>query len=129
MYLPLAADPDFHKKQTLTSEEEKFYQADIAFMGAGYPNRRIAFRTLLKYDFKIWGSDWEGDELLARYVQKNGQRISPEESLKIYSATKINLNLHSSIHANKLVPMAILSIPEHSNSQPWVYSSLWIKDN
>jgi Uncharacterized protein conserved in bacteria len=102
-YLPLAADPDFHKKQTLTSEEEKFYQADIAFMGAGYPNRRIAFRTLLKYDFKIWGSDWEGDELLARYVQKNGQRISPEESLKIYSATKINLNLHSSIHANKLV--------------------------
>lgn len=102
-YLPLAADPAFHKKQELSSEEEKFYQADLAFMGAGYPNRRTAFRSLLNYNFKIWGSDWDGDELLAHYVQKNGQRISPEESLKIYSATKINLNLHSSIHANKLV--------------------------
>ena len=102
-YLPLAADPNFHKKQELTSDEEKFYQADLAFMGAGYPNRRMAFRTLLKYNFKIWGSDWDGDELLAHYVQKNGQRISPEESLKIYSATKINLNLHSNVHADKLV--------------------------
>lgn len=102
-YLPLAADIHFHKKQELTKEEEKFYKADLAFMGAGYPNRRMAFRALLKYDFKIWGSDWQGDELLSHYVQKNGQRISPEESLKIYSATKINLNLHSSIYSNKLV--------------------------
>lgn len=103
LYLPLAADTNFHKKQELTPEEEKFYQADLAFMGAGYPNRRMAFRSLLNYDFKIWGSDWDGDELLARYVQKNGQRISPEESLKIYSATKINLNLHSNVRADKLV--------------------------
>lgn len=102
-YLPLAADTNFHKKQELTPEEEKFYQADLAFMGAGYPNRRMAFRSLLSYNFKIWGSDWDGDELLARYVQKNGQRISPEESLKIYSATKINLNLHSNVQADKLI--------------------------
>lgn len=102
-YLPLAADAHFHKKQELTQDEEKFYQADLAFMGAGYPNRRMAFRSLLNYNFKIWGSDWDGDELLARYVQKNGQRISPEESLKIYSATKINLNLHSNVQADKLV--------------------------
>lgn len=102
-YLPLAAAPNFHKKQELSPEEEKFYQADLAFMGAGYPNRRMAFRALLKYNFKIWGSDWDGDELLARYVQKNGQRISPEESLKIYSATKINLNLHSNVNIDKLV--------------------------
>lgn len=102
-YLPLGADPNFHKKQELSKEEEKFYQADLAFMGAGYPNRRKAFRSLLQYNLKIWGSDWQGDSLLAKYVQKNGQRISPEESLKIYSASKINLNLHSSIHADKLV--------------------------
>ncbi len=102
-YLPMAADINFHKKQTLTPEEQQFYQADLSFMGAGYPNRRVAFRALLKYDFKIWGSDWQGDELLAKYLQKNGERISPEESLKIYSATKINLNLHSSIHTNNLI--------------------------
>lgn len=102
-YLPMAADINFHKKQILTPEEERFYKADLAFMGAGYPNRRVAFRALLKYNFKIWGSDWQGDELLAKYLQKNGERISPEESLKIYSATKINLNLHSSIHTNNLI--------------------------
>lgn len=102
-YLPMAADIRFHVKQTLSKEEEKIYQADLSFMGAGYPNRRRAFRSLLKYNFKIWGSDWNGDELLANYVQKNGQRISSEESLKIYSASKINLNLHSSIHADKLI--------------------------
>lgn len=102
-YLPLAGDPNFHKKQELDKKEQKFYQADLAFMGAGYPNRRQAFRSLLHYDFKIWGSDWQGDDLLAHYVQENGRRISPEESLKIYSASKINLNLHSSIHADRLV--------------------------
>ena len=102
-YLPMAADINFHKKQNLTQEEEQFYKADLAFMGAGYPNRRVAFRALLKYNFKIWGSDWQGDELLAKYLQKNGERISPEESLKIYSATKINLNLHSSINAQNLI--------------------------
>lgn len=102
-YLPMAADIHFHKKQELTKEEEKFYGADLSFMGAGYPNRRRAFRSLLNHNFKIWGSDWNDDELLAKYVQKNGQRISSEESLKIYSASKINLNLHSSIHADKLI--------------------------
>ncbi len=102
-YLPLAAMPNFHKKEDLNTEELNYYGSDLGFMGAGYPNRRIAFRSLIKYNFKIWGSDWDNDELLKKYLQNEGKRISPEESIKIYNATKINLNLHSSLNVKELI--------------------------
>lgn len=102
-YLPLAALPDFHKHLELGPEEKREYGSDIAFLGAGYPNRRKAFRRLIGRNFKIWGSDWEGAGALAPHVQRNGARISAEESVKIYNAAKINLNLHSSVQTDKLV--------------------------
>lgn len=102
-YLPLAALPDFHKPLALTPEEEREYGADIGFLGAGYPNRRLAFRQLAGRDFKIWGSDWEGESLLAPCIQRQGQRIGEEESVRIYNATRINLNLHSSLRAESLI--------------------------
>lgn len=103
-YLPMAALPSFHKKTSLSPDEQRMLGADIAFLGAGYPNRRKAFQAFLEYDFKIWGSDWEGERLLAKHIQNNGQRISPEEGVKIYNATKVNLNLHSNIDMRELVP-------------------------
>lgn len=102
-YLPLAALPEFHRPLILTPQEQREYGADIGFLGAGYPNRRIAFRRFIGRDFKIWGSDWEGDTQLASHVQRSGERISAEESVKIYNATRINLNLHSSLHTTELV--------------------------
>lgn len=102
-YLPLAALPHFHKKLELTPEELKRYGSDISFLGAGYPNRRRAFKHLANKDFKIWGSDWDGEETLAANIQLGGRRIEPEESVKIYNASKINLNLHSSINPDTLV--------------------------
>lgn len=103
LYLPLAAQPNIHKKIILNEKEKKEYGSDIGFLGAGYPNRRIAFRGLSEKNFKIWGSDWEDEKYLQNNIQRNGQRISAEESVKIYNATKININLHSSIHTDKLV--------------------------
>lgn len=103
LYLPMAAQPDFHKPVALSPEEQREYGADIGFLGAGYPNRRLAFRPLLGRNFKIWGSDWEGENLLAAHVQRGGARIGEEESVKIYNATKVNLNLHSSLHTTELV--------------------------
>ncbi len=100
-YLPLAAQPSFHKKIELDAHERSKYGADLAFLGAGYANRRYEFRRLTSYNFKIWGSDWEGDHFLASYLQNNGKRVSPEDSVKIYNATKINLNLHSSTQSQK----------------------------
>ncbi|MBO4369165.1 MAG: glycosyltransferase [Desulfovibrio sp.] len=103
LYLPMAALPTFHKKAELTPEERRFYGSDIAFLGAGYPNRRMAFRPLAGKNFKIWGSDWDDESLLANNIQKEGQRVSAEEGIKIYSASTINLNLHSSVHTDSLV--------------------------
>lgn len=102
-YLPLAALPDFHKPVNLTAEEKKEYGSLISFLGAGYPNRRLAFRPLADKDFKIWGSDWEDETALKKNIQREGKRITEDESIKIYNAADINLNLHSSIHADKLV--------------------------
>lgn len=103
LYLPLAALPEFHKPLVLSPAEQREYGSDVAFLGAGYPNRRLAFRPLAGRDFKIWGSDWEGENLLAGNIQRQGSRISEEESVKIYNAARVNLNLHSSVSAQDLV--------------------------
>jgi spore maturation protein CgeB len=102
-YLPLAALPDFHRPLELTAQERREYGADMAFLGAGYPNRRLAFRHLAGRNFKIWGSDWEEETLLAGNIQRQGSRVSEEESVKIYNASKININLHSSLQAATIV--------------------------
>jgi spore maturation protein CgeB len=104
LYLPLAALPDFHAPQQADPVTQRKYGSKLSFLGAGYPNRRAAFRQLRHLDFKIWGSDWEGDDSLAAHVQQQGTRISPEEAVRIYSASQINLNLHSSVQARELVP-------------------------
>lgn len=103
VYLPLAAHPDFHKPVELSHGDSRKYGGDVSFMGAGYPNRRMAFRKLIHHGLKIWGSEWEGDHVLEPYLQLGGRRVSSEECVKIFNATKINLNLHSSINADQLV--------------------------
>ncbi len=103
LYLPMAALPSFHKPVELSAAEKRRFSADVAFLGAGYPNRRVAFRQLTHLDFKIWGTEWDAEPLLERHVQMQGARISPEDCVKIYNATKINLNLHSSVQARELV--------------------------
>ncbi|MFH1136784.1 MAG: glycosyltransferase [Pseudomonadota bacterium] len=94
--LPLAADPEVFQPiadQRLLAP----FRADLSFMGAGYPNRRAVFPELLDFDFKIWGTEWDLESDLGRRVQKNGARVSTAETVLIYNAGRINLNLHSSI--------------------------------
>ncbi|MCJ2163856.1 MULTISPECIES: glycosyltransferase [unclassified Pseudodesulfovibrio] len=106
LYLPLAAQPDFHKPMDLTPVEKRKFGSEVSFMGAGYPNRRVAFRELINHDFKIWGNEWDGDHVLQPLVQLKGARVTPEECVKIFNATKINLNLHSSIQTDELVTLS-----------------------
>ncbi|KAB1443812.1 CgeB family protein [Pseudodesulfovibrio senegalensis] len=103
LYLPLAAHPPFHKPIELNSIDRQKFGSDISFMGAGYANRRVAFRKLVGRDFKIWGSEWNGDHVLEPLVQMKGRRVSSEECVKIFNATTINLNLHSSVQKEQLV--------------------------
>jgi spore maturation protein CgeB len=103
LYLPLAAQPDFHRAMELSPVERRKFGSQVSFMGAGYPNRRKAFHELVNFDFKIWGTEWEGDHVLEPLLQLKGARVTPEECVKIFNATAINLNLHSSIQADELV--------------------------
>ncbi|MDD3312005.1 glycosyltransferase [Pseudodesulfovibrio sp.] len=103
LYLPLAALPAFHRPVELSPVERRKFGSAVSFMGAGYPNRRRAFHELVDRDFKIWGTEWEGDHVLTPLVQMKGARVSSEDCVKIFNATTINLNLHSSIQAEELV--------------------------
>ncbi|MDR2487947.1 MAG: glycosyltransferase [Desulfovibrio sp.] len=103
LYLPLAALPSLHRPLELTPAEEKEFGAELSFMGAGYPNRRKAFLRFANQGLKIWGTEWEDEPLLVPFVQRRGSRISPEDCVRIYNATIVNLNLHSSIRADVLV--------------------------
>lgn len=103
LYLPLAADPAIHKPLDLSPVDKKRFGAELSFMGAGYPNRRAAFRHLIRHGLKIWGTEWEGDAELEPFVQMRGQRINTEDAVKIFNAATINLNLHSSVNPKELV--------------------------
>ena len=98
-YLPVAADPDIHRPLELSIEEKKRYGSQISFLGAGYYNRRKLFSRFLGMDFKIWGTEWENSGPLIKHLQEGGRRLPPEECVKVYNASKINLNLHSSFTA------------------------------
>ncbi|NCC25557.1 MAG: hypothetical protein EOM25_10240 [Deltaproteobacteria bacterium] len=102
-YLPLAAQPDIHRPLDLGPVERRRFGSDLSFMGAGYPNRRLAFRDLAGMKFRIWGTEWEGDPVLEPLVQNAGARVGTEDAVRIFNATHINLNLHSSINAKQAV--------------------------
>ncbi|HID96218.1 MAG TPA: hypothetical protein EYP53_09230 [Candidatus Latescibacteria bacterium] len=103
-YLPLAASPKIHRKVRLRKEEQREFSSDISFIGAGYYNRRNFFPSLLDFDFRIWGDGWDISSPLGRVIQRSGQRITSEECVKIFCASKINLNLHSSSYHNGVNP-------------------------
>lgn len=103
LYLPLAADPDVHRPLDLTPQERKEYGSELSFVGAGYPNRRLAFRQLARYDLRIWGNDWDQEPILAPYLQRAGARIDTAAVVRIFNASSININLHSSVRPGTLV--------------------------
>jgi len=100
-FLPMAADPELHRPLDLSPEERAIYGADLSFVGAGYANRRHLFPALLghPWTFKIWGNEWEGAEDLRSVVQRNGARIDTDTCMKVFNATTLNLNLHSTTDA------------------------------
>jgi len=97
-YLPQAAHPSIHQPLKLSFDQKKLYKADLSFMGAAYHNRVQSFPQLLGMDFKIWGTDWNLDSPVGKRVQNNNERITSKETVEIYNAAKINLNLHSSTY-------------------------------
>ncbi|MGZ8373778.1 MAG: glycosyltransferase family protein [Nitrospira sp.] len=97
-YLPMAADPSVHRPIALSSAEQQEYGADVSFVGAGYANRRTLLPPWLspEWTFKLWGNEWDGVSDLSRVLQRSGARIDTETCMKVFNATAVNLNPHSS---------------------------------
>ncbi|MCC6764887.1 MAG: glycosyltransferase [Deltaproteobacteria bacterium] len=103
-YLPCGFDPRVHRPLVLDAAEQAELGSDVSFVGAGYRNRRLAFRRFLDLDFKIWGNDWDGAADLARVLQRSGARVDTEDAVRIFNASKINVNLHSSTYHEGVDP-------------------------
>jgi len=104
-YLPMAALPGTHAPQGLSANDIDRYGSAVSFVGAGYRNRRNFLARLTSLDLKVWGNEWEGSPtVLQEAIQENGRRVSSEETVKIFCASQINLNLHSSPHHEAVDP-------------------------
>ena len=103
-YLPMACDPIVHRPLTLSQEERERWGSKISFVGAGYHNRQQIFATLAEAPFKLWGTEWPSCRPFDRMLQENGRRISSDEYVKIFNATDININLHSSSERDGVDP-------------------------
>lgn len=103
-YLPTAFDPFVHAPLKLSDTELKQWGSPLSFVGAGYHNRQQMFASLAHHPFKIWGSEWPTCKPFDQMVQQGARRISAEEYVKIFNATEINLNLHSSTERDGVEP-------------------------
>jgi spore maturation protein CgeB len=98
-YLPLACDPFIHRPITLNTDQKQHYEHDVSFCGAINPARIDIFKEISHLDFVIWGRDWRGI-VNKEGLQKNFKyEIRGEDVAKVYSASKIGLNVH---HADTL---------------------------
>ncbi len=103
-FLPLGCDPRVHKPVDLNDRDRERFSSEVSFVGVGYYNRHVFFQGLLDFDFKIWGTEWNPASPVGRFVQERGRRITPRETVKIFSGTKININLHSSTYHRGVNP-------------------------
>jgi len=92
-FLPLACEPQVHKKIALTSQEQKEYGCDICFVGSALPERAKILSGLSDYKLGIWGRGWSSQKYgISRYFKGEA---SGEKMVKIYNACKIVLNIHA----------------------------------
>lgn len=100
-YLPMCADTEF---LVPTAWPGPGPAPELSFVGAGYHNRERAFLRLMDMPLRIWGSDWRPQSPLWPRVEQEGERTTAEQNREIFSASRINLNLHSSTYHEGVNP-------------------------
>ncbi len=98
-YLPMCADPAL-----CYPEPQAGVSHELSFIGAGYHNREQFFRGLVDQGLQIWGSEWNPRLPTWQMVQEQGRRTTPEENRRIFSSSRFNLNLHSSMYHGGVNP-------------------------
>jgi spore maturation protein CgeB len=103
-YLPVACDPEVHVPVALSEDEKRRWGSPVSFVGAGYHNRQQMFASMADLPFKIWGTEWPSCRPFDRMVQEGGRRLTPNEYIKIFCSSEININLHSSTERDGIEP-------------------------
>jgi spore maturation protein CgeB len=94
--LPMAFDPSLHRPIELSSEDRNRYECDLSFVGAGYHNRRHFLPALISLGLRIYGTEWPLSPPFPEAMPEPNVRQSSENANRIFNASRINLNLHSS---------------------------------
>lgn len=90
--LCLASSPDVHRPVDLSEDERRRWGAEVAFVGTLTPERVRYLKSLTGFGLGIWGAWQERDPALeASYREKN---VSGQDAVKIYNASKVNLDIH-----------------------------------
>jgi len=94
-YLPWGCDPHIHRRITLDDLKEAKYKTDVCLY-ASVDAKRVAFlRKISDTRLGIWGRGWNqlyrGDPLRKLWKGPIGRLM---ELVKMYSGTKIALNIH-----------------------------------
>jgi spore maturation protein CgeB len=103
VYLPTACDRSRHVPVQLTSDEHARFDADVSFAGAPYLNRRRLLLAVTDFAPRLWGEGWDKTEL-ARHAADAGRRFTLPEMVRVFSGTRVNLNVHSAAHVDTLDP-------------------------
>lgn len=88
-FLPCACDESVYFPRRLSRREQTRYASDVALVAWGYPDRARVVQALAGVDLKIWGRGWVSPSA------EQDRFVRDEVAAKIYSATKIGLNIHS----------------------------------
>ncbi len=109
LFLTFACEPALHRQVELTAGERARYGSDLVFVGLLTPKRLEYLEALSAYDIKIWsrkvvreyvpgtGSVTQRPvpETSPVYGRITGEEAWDEELIKIYSASKVVLNIHA----------------------------------
>jgi spore maturation protein CgeB len=98
-YVPLACDPSVHRPRA--GHEIDGLVCDLSFAGSGYPNRHRVLARMLDLGPRIYGTHWKSDEVLAPFVHDE-RLLGSDELARIFSASRINLNICSSLFHTEL---------------------------
>ena len=94
--LPMGFDPKLHRPIELSPEEQTRYGCNASFVGAGYHNRRHFLPALFSLGLRIYGTEWPNSAGFLDAMPEPNVRQSSEDSNRIFNASRVNLNLHSS---------------------------------
>ncbi len=93
--LGAGCDPDEHFEPVLSECDQENYGAEVSFVGSGFPNRIKLFENLTEFDLKLWGRFWDQSPKLTPHF--TDQPVYGIRKCKIYSASKISINLQNPI--------------------------------